>query len=361
MPPDLNSLPPSRSTSSSPYQTRRVSNSMDSSNGSVARSLSPRSSSISLQATATMNAAADSSRRSSSGAHLGSPQTRPSERRRSGANLNANLHEASYSDPTGTESPQNRRHRSSFGSLFRTHSPTSIAGSPVIATGDPHHQRTPSLGELHQELEQEQEAQVNRLLLMIRNQQAQLQQLQQSQQQPPTAGGTAIDDSTPTSERSFSFPAIPPLPAPGQRASFPMGSSLSARRGSSTAMTPHAPIHPSGSQAETGTSTGSNDWLQLSESNGRRGSRDESAYYQAETAALSRENQMLKVRIRELERQVAELTASGTNPPPQPASQPAENVQPTPTDTSTTTPATTTGSAVESGPQTPATPTEDKP
>lgn len=30
----------------------------------------------------------------------------------------------------------------------------------MIATGDPHHQRAPSLGELHQELEQEQEAQV---------------------------------------------------------------------------------------------------------------------------------------------------------------------------------------------------------
>lgn len=157
MPPDLNSLPPS--TSSSPYQNRRVSLSMDSSNGSLAHSLSPRSSSISLQATATMNAAADSSRRSSSGAHRGSPQTRLSERRRSGA---ANLHEASHSDPTGTESPQNRHNRSSFGSVFRTHSPTSIAGSPVIATGDPHHQRAPSLGELHQELEQEQEAQVVR-------------------------------------------------------------------------------------------------------------------------------------------------------------------------------------------------------
>lgn len=32
----------------------------------------------------------------------------------------------------------------------------------MIATGDPHHQRAPSLGELHQELEQEQEAQVVR-------------------------------------------------------------------------------------------------------------------------------------------------------------------------------------------------------
>ncbi|KAF3480497.1 uncharacterized protein GIQ15_05844 [Arthroderma uncinatum] len=360
MPPDLNSLPPSRSTSSSPYHTRTMSNSMD--NNNVARSISPRSSSISLQATATMNAAADSSRRSSSGAHRGSPQTRHSERRRSGANSIANLHEASHSDPTGAESPRNHHHRSSFGSVFRTHSPSSIAGSPVIGTGDPHHQRTPSLGELHQELEQEQEAQVNRLLLMIRNQQAQLQQLQQTQPQPSaTASGTAIDDSTPTSERSFSFPIIPPLPSTGQRGPLPMGSSFSARRGSSTAMAPLTPIHPVGSQAESGTSTGGNEWLQLGDSNGRRSSRDENSYYQAETANLTRENQMLKVRIRELERQVAELTASGTNNPPQSTPQPSEHNQPVPTSTLADTPTVPAGSATQTGPQTPTAQTDDKP
>lgn len=43
---------------------------------------------------------------------------------------------------------------------MRTASPTSHGSSPVFATADPHHQRAPSLGELHQELEQEQEAQV---------------------------------------------------------------------------------------------------------------------------------------------------------------------------------------------------------
>lgn len=47
-----------------------------------------------------------------------------------------------------------------MGQAFRTASPTSHGGSPVFATADPHHQRAPSLGELHQELEQEQEAQV---------------------------------------------------------------------------------------------------------------------------------------------------------------------------------------------------------
>lgn len=51
-------------------------------------------------------------------------------------------------------------HRASMGHAIRTASPTSHGSSPIFATADPHHQRAPSLGELHQELEQEQEAQV---------------------------------------------------------------------------------------------------------------------------------------------------------------------------------------------------------
>jgi hypothetical protein len=45
-------------------------------------------------------------------------------------------------------------------SSYRTASPASLSGSPIISSGDPHHNRAPSLGEIHQELEQEQEAQV---------------------------------------------------------------------------------------------------------------------------------------------------------------------------------------------------------
>jgi hypothetical protein len=43
---------------------------------------------------------------------------------------------------------------------YRATSPLSMTGSPIIGSVDPHHYRTPSLGEIHQELEQEQEAQV---------------------------------------------------------------------------------------------------------------------------------------------------------------------------------------------------------
>ena len=42
----------------------------------------------------------------------------------------------------------------------RTASPMSLTGSPITASGDHRHYRAPSLGEIHQELEQEQEAQV---------------------------------------------------------------------------------------------------------------------------------------------------------------------------------------------------------
>lgn len=45
----------------------------------------------------------------------------------------------------------------------------------------------------------------------------------------------------------------------------------------------------------------------------RRSSRDESAFYQAEAAMLTRENQMLQMRIRELERQLSALSAAATN------------------------------------------------
>ena len=43
---------------------------------------------------------------------------------------------------------------------YATLSPQLTATSPLLIGGDPHHNRAPSLGELHQELEAEQEAQV---------------------------------------------------------------------------------------------------------------------------------------------------------------------------------------------------------
>lgn len=44
----------------------------------------------------------------------------------------------------------------------------------------------------------------------------------------------------------------------------------------------------------------------------RRGSLDDSAYYQAQVDSLNRDNRMLRARIRVLERQITELSASSS-------------------------------------------------
>lgn len=173
MAPDLNSLPPS-----SPSARPRIMNS-SSSNGDVASSDSPppRSprGSISLQAAATMNAGLQHEpiRRkpstifvqyqsctdlyldpagSSSGSlsrHRQSPQA---GRRRSSVLMNLQLNDPTLPGPG--EMVAEERHG------LAAHSPQAISGSPRSPFLPPHHNRTPSLGELHQELEAEQEAQV---------------------------------------------------------------------------------------------------------------------------------------------------------------------------------------------------------
>jgi hypothetical protein len=154
--PDLNSLPPSSASTGSPLQARH-SNSSDIYPRPTG-SPSPRSSSVSLAAAATINAGIQNqdSRHSSTSSNRNrpSPQIGRSERRRSNVAMNLNLN-----DPTipGPGELQSGDHRLPMGHPLHTSSPHSI-GSPTIA----HHQRAPSLGELHQELEQEQEAQVVR-------------------------------------------------------------------------------------------------------------------------------------------------------------------------------------------------------
>lgn len=143
---------------------------------------------------------------------------------------------------------------------------------------------------------------------MIRSQQSQLQHLQQqhaqSPQQSSSTATAVVDDSTPSSELSSSFPPmfapIPPLPA-GSRASAQLSSSFPSRRPSrpsSQAASPSLRPH-----AVPGESRGSEglEWITgPSESPIRRGSRDESSFYQTEASSLNRENQMLRQRIRDL-------------------------------------------------------------
>lgn len=169
MAPDLNSLPPSRSGSGSPSMARAMASS-----GEVAalrgQSPSPLSRTSSLQATAAVNAGLHQEERRRLPFHspkvptdlfAGSPintatrnrQISHPGRRRSNVIMNLQLN-----DPTvpGPGEMVNEAHLSSYSTV----SPSSLSGSPIISSGDPHHLRNPSLGEIHQELEQEQEAQV---------------------------------------------------------------------------------------------------------------------------------------------------------------------------------------------------------
>ena len=73
--------------------------------------------------------------------------------------MTLNLNDPTTPGPGEMQSPDRRP---SMTQQLRTASPHSLSRSPTMPTrGDPHHHhRAPSLGELHQELEQEQEAQV---------------------------------------------------------------------------------------------------------------------------------------------------------------------------------------------------------
>ncbi|KAK8160168.1 hypothetical protein BC567DRAFT_234591 [Phyllosticta citribraziliensis] len=272
MPPDLNSLPPSRSPSVS-NSTPATANMSSSSPSQQAPSPTgpAHHAPHSIQVAAMLNA--NEERRSSSSSHRNSNSA---ARRPSSVRMQLNLMDPNLPQPSEIQmSPSLHSHRPSW--------PTS-----------PHHQRAPSLGEIHQELESEQEAQVNRLLHMIRRQQAEIAALRSNEP-------SAIDDSTPSSERSLSLPQsatasqsnVSQIAPPRPRSPLPGQGSLSRnsshRRSRNSSRTGSPALRPTSHHSESG------DW-QL----GAAGNRDESAFYQAETQMLTRENQMLKMRIREL-------------------------------------------------------------
>ncbi|RAL66213.1 hypothetical protein DID88_005885 [Monilinia fructigena] len=309
MAPDLNSLPPSRSSTTSPSMSRTISNPGEHPAPSGIRaqspSPSPRSTSNSLQAAAAVNAGLqqeENSRRSSTSRNQQASSASHSGRRRSTILMNLQMNDPAL--PPQGEIVSDSQHR--------TASPMSLTGSPIIASGDPHHFRAPSLGEIHQELEQEQEAQVNRLLHMIRTQQQQLQHLQVASGQAQ-GSAPAIDESTPTSERSLSFStqnipsnvtsaiSVPRSPSTAMhaRTSFDVARESLNRRSRTPSRTASPRLRSTSISNEGG------DTWNLS-------GRDETAYYQAETQTMIRENQMLRQRIRELERQVSDLHANSS-------------------------------------------------
>ncbi|CAI4216886.1 unnamed protein product [Parascedosporium putredinis] len=163
----------------------------------------------------------------------------------------------------------------------------------------------------HMQLEAEQEAQVNRLLHMIRQQQLQLQQLQAAQ-------GHAVpsaDDTSAISDRSMAQPTSipgsgPPSALPGHSGSF--SQSPRHRHPRSSFDMARADLHRRSRTPSRGASRGASPRLRSTSISGdvndgmALNGRDESAFYQAETQMLVRENQMLKHRIRELEKQLSE-------------------------------------------------------
>jgi hypothetical protein len=164
--------------------------------------------------------------------------------------------------------------------------------SHMMASRSTHHSRAPSLGELHQELENEQEFQVNRLLLQIRQLQDQVQR-QQQPNQSAVIGDEASDRAVPlpimTSSPQPAYPASGSLPRSPvfPRSSFDMARADLRNRSRTPSRHASPRLRSTSISAESG-----EPWA--------LGGRDESAFYQAESQMLTRENQMLRHRIREL-------------------------------------------------------------
>lgn len=292
MSPDLNSLPQSRPWSEATAgvaladRPRRISlNRADNFRPSPP---SPRSPSLSsLQAAATINA----------GLHRTPPSGSPNGMQRRRSSLLNNL---SINDPA----------LPALGEI--QHRNGSNSRSPRLGRRsfhDPHiRDRQLSLGELHQELENEQEAQVNRLLYMIRLQQDQLAALTRDQ----------VDNASSPTDVA---PALSPVSTSGlnERPS-PRASTTAQSAQLGHFHRPHSLSRQSSSRLSTASSRGASPALPpatgslgpLTEDFLLGGTRDESAFYQAETQMLTRENQMLKHRIRELERQISDLTGGHT-------------------------------------------------
>lgn len=175
--------------------------------------------------------------------------------------------------------------------------------SPVGIGRDPmgRHGRQPSLGEIHQEFEAETEAHVNRLLQVIRDQQIQLQAQAQGHLSHAAANAdeSAIQSGPPSSSFPSGTPALGMIPRSPVQAQHRGSSDLS--RGE---IPQRAPSYTASPRLRSTSISGDSEHMIL-------GGRDESAFYQAETQMLTRENQMLRHRIRDLERQLCEL---GGNP-----------------------------------------------
>ena len=151
---------------------------------------------------------------------------------------------------------------------------------------------------------------------MIRQQQAQLQALQSNL---PANSASAIEDSgTPSDSSRAQTPAQTSV---SRSNAMPRPTSISrhssSQRASSSDISPSIRPHhhphlpaplPLAAPPTLNTNVASvEDPPSGSMSSVSSAQRDEGAFYQAETSMLTRENQMLKLRIRELERQISDM------------------------------------------------------
>lgn len=141
---------------------------------------------------------------------------------------------------------------------------------------------------------------------MIRQQQDQIQAIQAAQA-TPSSSYTAVDVSTPTSERSLclhSHPISIPLPPQQQQQPQQQSHPQQQRTRSPFAITRQASYRSHGSSRAAspalGTPASSATGTEAEWPSPAGPVRDESAFYSAETASLARENLMLKLRIRDL-------------------------------------------------------------
>ena len=216
----------------------------------------------------------------------------------------------------GDSTTSSRRGSSSRNSPSTTNFP--VGSIPSLgAHGPPHHARNPSLGELHQELEEEQEAQVNRLLGMIRRQEAQIAEMTSAQRTSSQSRerGEAVTDAHSRPSLDQSRPSLdhPRSSLEASRPSLPhrTSSHSSSRQNVSAPVVGPRPGSSRRSSYRSNSRTGSpfpGAFAGFEMDSGR----DEVALLQAESAMVMRENRMLKGRIRELERMVAEARGQGT-------------------------------------------------
>ena len=171
--------------------------------------------------------------------------------------------------------------------------------SPALYATIPHHQRAPSLGEIQQQGEEEQEAQFNRLRNLVR-----LEQERQAALATDPELAHAVLTSPPSSSLRDVFSESPP----GSR--YDPSSPSSAGRASRA---PRSPMQrPTSLSRHSSRSTQPLSTARSHDEGAAGGVREEGAFYQAMKQMILRENEMLRERIKSLEKAISDIDVPQT-------------------------------------------------